>query len=308
MTDNTETPQRNPLSSSSSHTSGTQALSVSIDRDAEDQVKAETSEQPSPSEAAPAVVDATTLVACNENDPSGNMPSASDAVGDFGVEPQGDPATEIEPPFAAGEAEPMLDEAVEPVLPETASELSEAAAAIVEADIPSQPDQGAIAQDLVAAVQPHPAHEAASADVLQDVPHAAAETASAIEGAAEAATEQLRTAVRRTMEQNEFSGEKTLATFDQLSQHVRIAIEDAKHDAARIGFKMMEFAQASVQNHMELARDYAAVRSVPEIFNAQAAYFQRHVDLLNRQTEELRNLTAEIASKKAGQLQSRVRN
>lgn len=120
-------------------------------------------------------------------------------------------------------------------------------------------------------------------------------------GADKRATEDLRAAVRATLVQNQARQEQVLAMFDQVSVDFKSALEDARNDAARITFKLMEFAQANFRNNVELARDYASARSVPEIFNVQTAYFKRQMELVNRQADELRKLTAEIASKKAAQ-------
>jgi hypothetical protein len=121
-------------------------------------------------------------------------------------------------------------------------------------------------------------------------------------------TEELREAVRNTLAERNAEHEKAFALFNQMSHDLRAAMEDARDDAARVSFKLMEFAQASFHNNVELARDYATAKSVPDLFNVQSSYIQRQLELLNSKTQELNALTNEIASKKAEQLQNRLKS
>ena len=91
--------------------------------------------------------------------------------------------------------------------------------------------------------------------------------------------------------------------FESVSIDFSGVMDDARNDAARITFKLMEFAQANFRSNVELARDYASARSIPDIVGVQTAYFKRQMELMNRQADELRKLTGEIASKKAAQFQ-----
>lgn len=99
--------------------------------------------------------------------------------------------------------------------------------------------------------------------------------------------------------------ERSTALYGQVSQNLGVLMDDARQDAVRFGHKLMEFVQANVDSGMVLAKDYADARSVPDLFSVQAAYFKRQLDLINRQSEELRALTRELASKNAERLQLR---
>ncbi len=85
-----------------------------------------------------------------------------------------------------------------------------------------------------------------------------------------------------------------MALFEQVSRRFTVALEEAGVDAARVTFKVMEFAQASLKNNLELAKSYAAARSVPDIFGLHAAYLKRQFELLNAQAEELRETHGEV--------------
>lgn len=145
---------------------------------------------------------------------------------------------------------------------------------------------------------------------VAEIAGAAAESSGKLASEAAAAVaqtqEEMHDTVRETLARSGAQSEKTFALFEQMSKTFRTAFEDAGSDAARISFKLMEFAQANLQNNVKLAKDYAEIKSPPEIFNAHATYFKRQIELLNKQAEELRALTTEIASKKAAQLQGRT--
>jgi hypothetical protein len=117
----------------------------------------------------------------------------------------------------------------------------------------------------------------------------------------------LRAAVRETLAQNEARQDRVFHVFGQASAKLKDALDEAGQDAARITFKLMEFAQANVRNNLEFARNYAAARSVPDIFDLQAAYFTRQMALMNAQAEEFRKLTAELTAKSAAPVKSQIK-
>ena len=97
-----------------------------------------------------------------------------------------------------------------------------------------------------------------------------------------------------------------MALFEQVSRRFTAALEEAGVDAARVTFKVMEFAQASLKNNLELAKSYTAARSVPDIFGLHAAYLKRQFELLNAQAEELREITAKFALRNTASLKSQT--
>jgi hypothetical protein len=107
-------------------------------------------------------------------------------------------------------------------------------------------------------------------------------------------TGQLRALARQTIAENEARQLNALAGLEQVSRRFTLALEEAGIDAARVSFKVMEFAQASMKNNLELAKAYAAARSVPDIFGLHAAYLARQFELLNAQAEELREIAAKM--------------
>jgi hypothetical protein len=119
-------------------------------------------------------------------------------------------------------------------------------------------------------------------------------------------TRELLAIARQTTAENEARQAKALALFEQVSRRFTTALEEAGVDAARVTFKVMEFAQASLKNNLELAKSYANARSVPDIFGLHAAYLARQFELLNAQAEELREITAKMASRNSASLRSPV--
>ena len=61
-----------------------------------------------------------------------------------------------------------------------------------------------------------------------------------------------------------------MVLFEQVSRRFTARpLEEAGVDAARVTpSKVMEFAQASLKNNLELAKSYASARSVPDILGS----------------------------------------
>ena len=152
--------------------------------------------------------------------------------------------------------------------------------------------------DLAPAVADRP-FAAPASEPFVPAPAAATEPAVVDHPAAEV----ISAAVRESVARNEAGQEQVVAMFESVSIDFSGVMDDARNDAARITFKLMEFAQANFRSNVELARDYASARSIPDIVGVQTAYFKRQMELMNLQADELRKLTAEIASKKAAQFQ-----
>ena len=334
MSDPTDPGQRNPLSSSSSHASGTSARSISIQQ----------GQTPS---ATPVVPDE---LASDVPVPEGDAPSpefepqaepsievhaetTQPEVGDWSPE-QHAPATEHQYSSYQAEAEPEFAAAPEPA--ETYAAYSQPAAEIyldhnLEAvadpqDLPLMTaSAGSAAFEEASASVDEPVYASTASesddsaeDESDDSPEPVADPSTAHmdvpppehaplaalvpnEPASEA-TRELRDAARKTIEENEARQMKTLALFEQVSRRFTAAIEEAGLDAARVTFKVMEFAQAGLKNNLELAKSYTAMRSVPDILGLHAAYITRQFELLNAQAEELREITAKFALKNAASL------
>jgi hypothetical protein len=125
-------------------------------------------------------------------------------------------------------------------------------------------------------------------DPIAEMEHHAAGTA-----------EDLRAAVEEGVSKSEAACEGALHVFEHASHTMKTALDEAGAGATMLTFKLVEFAQANTQNTLDLARDYAAVRSIPDALNVQAAYIRRQFALLTAQTEELRRLTAKLTEKTA---------
>jgi hypothetical protein len=268
MSDPNDAFHRTPLSSSSTNTSGTQALNVVIEAES----AGHAADEAKMADALP--VDA----AANEN-----MLSEGDTATGMSSEIPAYPALDAELATMPSATQGAIAD-----LPEQTYSSGEPAF--------SGPMEIAheAAPDPVAGLD-EPESEPAPAPLLQ------AEREAPLE------IEDLRAAVRETIVQNEGKEERMLAMFEKATVDFKSVMEDARNDAARLTFKLMEFAQANLRNNIEFARDYASARSVPDIFNVQTAYIKRQMDLVNQQTEELQKLTAEITSRKASQFQFQVR-
>lgn len=234
MSDAPESTNRTPLSSSASNPSGTQALSVTVEKNGK---------QDEPAEADMPASDSSTFqhpLASNENETSATYvtaesveqidETASADENEFAMEQQQEPAG-----FVPSAADPFFEQPAETTQDtfENSAETFHDAAA-----------ESATAPFAGEASDQSENHHLPNGKTVKDLPDA----------------------VCKTMKENEADNERAFAMFEQMSQNFQVAMEDARNDAARISFKLMEFAQANFRNNFEFARDYAAARSVPDVF------------------------------------------
>lgn len=124
-----------------------------------------------------------------------------------------------------------------------------------------------------------------------------AESIDGIERQAADMAEGLCAAMEDGVVRTEAVGECAMHVFEQASHRMKAAIDEAGAGATMVTLKLVEFARANTQNSLDLARDYASVRSVPDALNVQASYVRRQFALLTAQAEELRRLTAELTER-----------
>lgn len=328
MSDPTNTGQRKPLSSSSSHASGTSARQISVQPDEAPNAMMSMAAQddvgpPTPHSGGEADLESNPQVEADrelETETDAELEAGSEAEPDNELsqwQAAGDEAA-TEQPEAANTAHDFGEPAAEThaqdaqsVAPhhsehfeetEAGSEDQPISAASVGSDDEAQDEVSALTDG--AAQSPATDELAYTADAVAHLDTSPPRTP-ADEDAAPLSplmgsvipdvTSELRDAARQTIADNEARQEKALALFEQVSRRFTAALEEAGVDAARVTFKVMEFAQASLKNNLELAKSYTAARSVPDVFGLHAAYIARQFELLNAQAEELREITAKFA-------------
>jgi hypothetical protein len=313
MSDPTDTGQRNPLSSSSSHASGTSARRVSIQAD---QAPGVTSMEAQDDVAAPAPLAGgeADLLADPEYHAAPKLEAEAGPVLEAEISQPETTGWSDEPTAQATEQQELADE------PETAEfepSPEPAPEPVAEPHVEDQPliaaEASAVNDELVATAEKD--EPADTRDEGADLDAAAPDTPSSEYAAADSplpnspspdAVAELRAAARQKLAENEARQAQAMALFDQVSRRFTAALEEAGVDAARVTFKVMEFAQASLKNNLELAKSYTAARSVPDIFGLHAAYLTRQFELLNAQAEELRELTAKFAQRNTAALKSQA--
>lgn len=102
--------------------------------------------------------------------------------------------------------------------------------------------------------------------------------------------------VSETVACTEAACEDTLYLFEHTSHSMKSALDGAGLVAAQLAFKLIAFAQANVKSTIELACDYASARTLPDVFDKQAAYAKRQFDLMNAHIEELCALTSDVTA------------
>ena len=296
MSDPTDNGQRKPLSSSSSHASGTSARSVSVQPDQAPNVMSMAAQDYGASPSAPPGDEA--------GSPDHPKPEAEPGDQyDADLSPETGDTFGMDRPESTGEPEPAQEfasssESASGDDAEDSRSVAESQAEHAEEAAPDREIQPVIAASADAVAN---TTEKIGAFV-EEAAHTAAE---AMEPSPEVIGT-LRAAARQSIAENEARQAQTMALFEQVSRRLTAALEEAGVDAARVTFKVMEFAQASLKNNLELAKSYTAARSVPDIFGLHAAYLKRQFELLNAQAEELREITAKFALRNTASLKSQA--
>lgn len=305
MSDAKDNDSRKPLSSSGSHASGTKALSVSVP------------DEQTPSGSLSSQDDAATAPSQSSSSEAHPQPEPEFEAGAM-------PSLEAEypQPDAAGWDDAFANSATPPEFAdEHPAEQSEPAAEpqFEDRDIPAPAGDEPLVPDLMGmASEAGEEAFAAVEETAHTAQEAAAETMSAAADLAASAyavpdssdqdpTSALRAVARKTIAENEAKQQQAVALFDQVSRRFTAALGEAGEDAARVTFKVMEFAQASLKNNLELAKGYSSARSVPDIFEMHTAYMKRQFELLNAQAEELREITAKFALRNAASMKPQAK-
>lgn len=283
MSDNDDNTNLTPLSSNSSGPSGTRALSVSV---------VEAPENPQPEETASTPPDQSESLSAPKTAPMIDNEAREPVTEtvDLPVTETDSPANDAVEPYAANAEQTSENEAASPGSVEVDSQ--------TEADAPASHDVNVETGDAETYTEAMTASDepVSEARVSEFAPEPAAE---------EQTTEDLRRAVLDTMAEHEDKQKAAFALFGRMSEDFSAMMATARNDAAVFGIKLMEFAQANAQSSFELARAYSHARSIPEIFNVQADYLKRQMELLNTQARELQALTAKVTAKNTMEIQNR---
>jgi phasin len=135
----------------------------------------------------------------------------------------------------------------------------------------------------------------------------------------EAAADKAREAYRQSTDQfeavlktafpqaaREFA-EKTVAqtreTYERSNRALEAAMETleksfdaAGQGAAALNRKIIEIAQRNLNSGFDLAKNLAGAKNLAEIVELQAAYWQKQIDALTAQAEEVRTLATKVAA------------
>ncbi len=309
MSDPNDNGQRNPLSSSSSHASGTSARSVSGQPN-----QAPGTTAAAQDDAAPVTPvsggEAVSQADAQQHPEAGHETEMSHAAAGGSSDEPAASATEQQDPAYEPDAVAEFEPSPAPVA-ENYTGYSEPAAEHHAEDADERAadpeDQPLIAASIGSTSEAVSEVSASATDEPDDIADTVAEEeAGPVDPLPSepisAAASDLAAVARQTIAENQARQEKAMALFEQVSRRFTTALEEAGVDAARVTFKVMEFAQASLKNNLELAKSYTAARSVPDIFGLHAAYLTRQFELLNAQAEELRELTAKFAMRNTASL------
>lgn len=286
MSDKDDAVNISPLSSSSSGSSGTRARGVSIDDHHEKGHDTQPHSTDKPNSDSEAILNAD-----NENSPTSTESWAESAIEEDSAGDLTDIPAEVEPNLASY-ADEQPDQIVDAPENEAFSEDAQS-----EDTFDAESASGDELHTETAA------EETSGYSVETDAPAEDGHISTPADQ--DQSIEELRQAVIDSLSESEARNKEARTVFEQFSRDVSTMMKTARDDAAILGFKLMEYAQASVHTNFELARAYSEARTIPDIFNLQAEYLKRQLELLNSHTNEVRALTSELAAKTTAELRNR---
>jgi len=98
--------------------------------------------------------------------------------------------------------------------------------------------------------------------------------------------------VAQTREAYERSNKVLETTLETIEK----SFDAAGQGAVALNRKIMEIAQRNLNSGFELAKQLAGAKNLAEIVELQSAYWQKQVEALTSQAEEVRSLATKVAA------------
>jgi phasin len=108
--------------------------------------------------------------------------------------------------------------------------------------------------------------------------------------------EAVRAMAEKTVAQTREVYERTKGTLDASIEMFERTFDAAGQGSVAFNRKIIDIAQRNVNSVFDLAKSLAGAKNLAEIVELQAAYWQKQIDALTAQAEEVRALATKVAA------------
>ena len=100
----------------------------------------------------------------------------------------------------------------------------------------------------------------------------------------------------KTVAQTREAYERSNKVLETTLETIERSFDAAGQGAVALNRKIMEIAQRNLNSGFELAKQLAGAKNLAEIVELQSAYWQKQVEALTSQAEEVRSLATKVAA------------
>ena len=100
----------------------------------------------------------------------------------------------------------------------------------------------------------------------------------------------------KTVAQTREAYERSNKVLETTLETIEKSFDAAGQGAVALNRKIMEIAQRNLNSGFELAKQLAGAKNLAEIVELQSAYWQKQVEALTSQAEEVRSLATTVAA------------
>lgn len=100
----------------------------------------------------------------------------------------------------------------------------------------------------------------------------------------------------KTVAQTREAYERSNKVLETTLETIEKSFDAAGQGAVALNRKIMEIAQRNLNSGFELAKQLAGAKNLAEIVELQSAYWQKQVEALTSQAEEVRSLATKVAA------------
>lgn len=126
------------------------------------------------------------------------------------------------------------------------------------------------------------------------------------EGVDMAVPEAVRAMAEKSVAQSREAYEAAKGSMEEAAEVLEKSIDQAGQGAAAINRKVIDNAQANLNKGFDFAKEMAGAKNVAEIMELQSAFVRKQFELLTAQAEEIRELSAKVATDTATPIKDHV--
>ncbi len=120
--------------------------------------------------------------------------------------------------------------------------------------------------------------------------------AEAVSGLDMAVPEAVRSMAERAVTQSREAYEKAKDTLEEAVETLELSLDKAGQGAVAINRKVIDMAQTNLNSGFDLAKDLAGAKNLTQIVELQAAFARKQFQAVMAQAQEIRELSAKVAT------------